>query len=155
MESSMLSCRLTLLNYFFSQKATYSCIYCAVWMGIMCEIHGLSLRAFWTKIFFLFVFWNNVGTRLLAIVPSIQDDVQNCAVFLSPKVTTMETANSSRSRWLHGRSSPFQAHSLCFYWNQSHRNLSALTKHSNSRIPSPPFPLGQQVVDQFTRECPP
>jgi len=153
MESFMFSCRLT--PCIFSHKTTYSCISCAVWWDNMCEIHRLSCIAFWTEIFFLFAFWNNVGARLLAVVPLIQDDVQNCAVFPYPNVTAIEAAKSSQSRLSHDSSSSFQAWSLCFHWNQSHRNLSAFAKRSSSRIPSPPFPLGQQVVGQFTKECPP
>lgn len=60
---------------------------------MICKIHLLSCRAFRTEIIFLFAFWNRDGVRFFAVAPSIHDDVQNCAVFPSPKATTMDAVN--------------------------------------------------------------
>jgi hypothetical protein len=55
----------------------------------------------------------------------------------------------------HGMSSPAQALSLFFHLNHIHLRRRDLPNHSGSGIPRPPLSFGRQVIDQFTRQCPP
>jgi hypothetical protein len=99
--------------------------------------------------------WKRFGAMLFGVFPLAHDDVQNLVVLPLPTVTNVEAAKSSWSRLSQGRSSAFQARSLCFHWNQSHLSLSALVNLSSSGIPSPPLLFGRHEVGQLIKEWPP